>query len=394
VKWFYNYVDKDKPADFTFQNQWNQIMKFLLLLLLNCISLSLFAQAPAGVIRENIVPNAGFEKYDAAPIGWFYKGAHFTSVMKYWNAPTGASPDIFGPRVRVPNQWAEKGFGDQKARSGESMSGITAYGCENGKPHCREYIQIQLKEPLVPGQVYYAEFWASHLPRSLRINNLGMYFSEKAIGEITATPLEFTPQVTTEAILDQRGNQWIRVSGTFKADKRCEHLTVGNFFSDAATQTRSVHLESLPYAYYYIDDVMVIKQDPIIDLPIPEDDLCCITVEEGETVQLKDIFFDTADSDLLPRSFVELKKLLALMTRYSNMKIEIRGHTDNIGTEDYNLSLSTRRAAAVVAYLNKFGIHPDRTTYKGFGSQRPIADNFSTAGRQMNRRVEFLVLEK
>jgi len=132
------------------------------------------SQAPTGVVQENIIPNPSFEKYASTPIGWFYKGKHFTSVMKYWNAPTGASPDIFGPKVRVPAQWAEKGFGEQGAHSGVSMSGITAYGCENGKPHCREYIQIQLKEPLVPGQQYYAEFWVSHLPRSLRINNLGM----------------------------------------------------------------------------------------------------------------------------------------------------------------------------------------------------------------------------
>jgi len=368
-----------------------------LCLFFGCFQLFLepiYSQAPAGVVRENIVPNPSFEKYASAPIGWFYKGKHFTTVMKYWNAPTGASPDIFGPKVRVPAQWAEKGFGGQGAHSGVSMSGITAYGCENGKPHCREYIQIQLKEPLVPGQQYYAEFWVSHLPRSLRINNLGMYFSDKAIGEITATPLKYSPQVITEAIIDQRNNSWIRISGSFKAESEAEHVTIGNFFSDEETKTRAVHANSLPYAYYYIDDVMVVKQDPIINVPVKENDLCCIEVKKGETVQLKDIFFDTAESELLPRSYVELKKLLELMQKRPNLKIEIRGHTDNVGDQNYNLSLSTRRAAAVVSYLNKYGIHPDRTRFKGFGSQRPIADNYSETSRQLNRRVEFLVLEE
>ena len=354
----------------------------------------IYSQAPAGVVQENIIPNPSFEKYASPPIGWFYKGKHFTSVMKYWNAPTGASPDIFGPKVRVPAQWAEKGFGEQEAHSGVSMSGITAYGCENGKPHCREYIQIQLKEPLVAGQQYYAEFWVSHLPRSLRINNLGMYFSDKAIGEITATPLKQNPQVMTEVIIDQRNNSWIRISGSFRAEMEAEHVTIGNFFSDEETKTREVHSNSLPYAYYYIDDVLVVKQEPIINVPVKENDLCCIEVVKGETIQLKNIFFDTAENELLPRSYVELKKLLELMQKRPNMKIEIRGHTDNIGDQEYNLSLSTRRAAAVVSYLNKYGIHPDRTKFKGFGSQRPIADNYTESGRQLNRRVEFLVLEE
>jgi len=364
---------------------------------LGCFQLLLeptYSQAPAGVVRENIIPNSSFEKYASTPIGWFYKGQHFTSVMKYWKAPTGASPDIFGPKVRVPAQWAEKGFGEQGAHSGVSMSGITAYGCENGKPHCREYIQIQLKEPLVPGQQYYAEFWVSHLPRSLRINNLGMYFSNEAIGDITAMPLNYSPQVTTEAIIDHRNNSWIRISGSFRAEIEAEHVTIGNFFSDEKTKTRKAHSNSLPYAYYYIDDVLVVKQEPIINVPVKENDLCCIEVTKGETIQLKNIFFDTAENELLPRSYVELKKLLELMQKRPNLKIEIRGHTDNIGDQSYNLSLSTRRAAAVVSYLNKYGIHPDRTQFKGFGSQRPIADNYSESGRQLNRRVEFLVLEE
>lgn len=362
----------------------------LFLFFASCI----LAQAPASIVKENIVPNPSFEQFASPAIGWFYKGDHYTTVMKYWNAPTGASPDIFGPEVRVPSQWAEKGFGTQKARGGDNMSGITVFGCENGKPHCREYIQIQLKEPLVPNQAYYAEFWVSHLPRSLRINNLGMYFSPRQVNTRTTDILEVEPQVVSTQVVHANGQEWVRVAGSFKASTEAEHLTIGNFFPDAETESLAVHPNSLPYAYYYIDDVLVIKKDPIIAVPVKPGDLCCIEVKKGETVQLRNIFFDTAKSDLLPRSYVELKKLLELMQKHPNMKIEIRGHTDNIGSEAYNLNLSTERAAAVVAYLNKFGIAPERTTYKGFGSQRPIADNFTDTGRQLNRRVEFLVLEE
>ncbi|MEZ4983234.1 MAG: hypothetical protein R2769_16930, partial [Saprospiraceae bacterium] len=129
-----------------------------ILILFFCLSGNLLlAQSSAEVQLENIVPNGGFEQYAATPIGWFYKGQHFTNVMKFWSSPTAASPDIFGPKVRVPAHWADKGFGKMKPHGGESMVGLTLYGCDDGKPHCREYIQIQLKEPLVPSQGYYFE---------------------------------------------------------------------------------------------------------------------------------------------------------------------------------------------------------------------------------------------
>ncbi|NJK82909.1 MAG: hypothetical protein HC912_02945 [Saprospiraceae bacterium] len=81
---------------------------------------------------ENLVPNPSFEEYSKTPIGWYYRGSHFTSVMRYWSSATAASPDAFSPKVRVPEHWADKGFGEQKVRTGASMVGITVYGCEEG----------------------------------------------------------------------------------------------------------------------------------------------------------------------------------------------------------------------------------------------------------------------
>jgi outer membrane protein OmpA-like peptidoglycan-associated protein len=74
------------------------------------------------------------------------------------------------------------------------------------------------------------------------------------------------------------------------------------------------------------------------------------------------------------------------------MKIEISGHTDNTGNPVVNAKLSTERAKAVVDYLVKKGITKDRLTYLGFGSDQPIADNATAAGRAKNRRVEFKIV--
>jgi outer membrane protein OmpA-like peptidoglycan-associated protein len=366
-----------------------QLCLAFLYLLIGFTTLAQSSERPKDV---NIIPNPGFERYSSTPIGWFYKGKHFTDVMKYWGSATAASPDVFGPKVRVPAHWSDKGFGAQIPHGGESMAGITTYGCEEGKPHCREYIQIQLNEPLVVGQGYYAEFYTSHLPRSIQIADIGMYFSKQKITEKTDLQLDFEPQVISDHILSAPDHNWVKVSGEFIAKNEADYLLIGNFLPDSLTRKRIPFDNCLNYAYYYIDDVVLRKTEPYVEVPIREDDLCCITVEEGKIIQLRDIFFDTDKSELLPRSFVELNKLLALMQDNPGMIIEIRGHTDIMGKDNYNLYLSRKRAKAVVEFLNQNGIDRSRTHYKGFGNTDPIASNDTEEGRQLNRRVEFLIL--
>ncbi len=360
-----------------------------------CWSLSVFAQAPKGMeYHPNIVPNPGFEAYSAPPIGWFYNGQHFTKVMKYWSSATAASPDAFGPRVRVPASWEEKDFGKQTAHGGSSMAGITVYGCEEGKSHCREYVQIELMEPLVIGQDYYAEFWVSHLPRSLQVNNLGMYCSTEMIDLKTDDQLTFKPQINTDYIVDCKNNRWVKIAGHFQATTAANYLLIGNFFPDSLTEKRSICDNFLPFAYYYIDDVLLRKKEPILPVPVSEDDLTLIKVEEGKLVRLKNIFFETDQAELLPRSYLELKKLLQIMQENPNMVIQINGHTDIRGDNQYNQGLSERRAKTVVQFLIDNGIASNRLSYRGYGSTVPIASNNSDDGRQLNRRVEFLILKK
>ena len=232
--------------------------------------------------QENLVPNPSFERFSRVPIGWFYKGKHFTDVMKYWNAPTSASPDIFGPKVIVPKHWAEKGFGKQLARTGSSFIGLTAYGCEEGKPHCREYIQIQLKEALVVGQKYHFEFWVSNLPKSLRINRLGAYFSMEEFQLIEDQTIQVQPQIEATQIISTGYGQWTRISAEFKATEEASYLLIGNFYSDQETQVQQPKSDAFNYAYYYIDDVLLKKVKPILKVPIKPDDLSKTPIEAGK----------------------------------------------------------------------------------------------------------------
>lgn len=105
-------------------------------------------------------------------------------------------------------------------------------------------------------------------------------------------------------------------------------------------------------------------------------------------VALYGINFDFNKSTLRPDSAPVLEQVLALMSSRPDLKLEIQGHTDNVGSDDYNQKLSESRAKAVVAWLQGKGIAGDRLSAQGYGMKQPIADNGSDEGRAKNRRVE------
>lgn len=367
------------------------MFRYMALFFCVCMATRASAQAPAA--GDNLVPNPGFELYFAKPTRWTYSGADFEKIVKYWFSATTASPDIYGPDVTVPGDWAYQGFGKQAPRSGHSMAGLTLYGCEGGKPHCREYIQIQLREPLVKGQTYLVEFWVTHLERSLQINNIGAYFSVKEIRRLTDEVLVRKAQVKADKIVEAPDGKWVKVSGYFKAEYPAEHILIGNFSDDAHTRYRRHRDDCYNFAYYYIDDVLVKKVPPFLPVPVKPDDLTRQTFETGKTLRLRDIYFAFDSDELMPRSYVELDKLLDIMRKKPALEIEIIGHTDNVGDEAYNQGLSERRANAVIVYLMRSGIPSERLRAKGEGENKPIADNNTEAGRALNRRVELRVLK-
>ncbi|MBN1197930.1 MAG: PD40 domain-containing protein [Bacteroidales bacterium] len=115
-------------------------------------------------------------------------------------------------------------------------------------------------------------------------------------------------------------------------------------------------------------------------------------IKIGETVVLKNIFYDTDKYDLKPISYIELNKLVNLLKSNPSLKIEISGHTDIIGSEEHNLELSGNRAKAVFDYLVSQDISPVRMTYAGYGFSKPIDSNDTDEGRANNRRTEFRII--
>ncbi|HEX8427782.1 OmpA family protein [Hymenobacter sp.] len=117
-------------------------------------------------------------------------------------------------------------------------------------------------------------------------------------------------------------------------------------------------------------------------------------LDVGVKVVLNNIFFDFDKATLRKESTGELVRLQTLLTETPALRLEISGHTDNVGNANYNKDLSQRRAKTVVDYLVGKGVSKDRLTYAGYGDSQPVAPNTTKANRQKNRRTEFKVTGK
>ncbi|MBS1496533.1 MAG: OmpA family protein [Bacteroidetes bacterium] len=115
-------------------------------------------------------------------------------------------------------------------------------------------------------------------------------------------------------------------------------------------------------------------------------------IEKGASIVLKNIFFDVNKFNLKPESLTELDKVIQLLTDHPKLSIQISGFTDNVGKPSDNMLLSIQRAKAVTNYFQSKGIDSKRLSAKGFGEQKPIADNQTETGRAMNRRTELSIL--
>ena len=118
-----------------------------------------------------------------------------------------------------------------------------------------------------------------------------------------------------------------------------------------------------------------------------------IQFQPARTFVLDNVNFETGKADLKPESFPVLDELVGYLTRKDDERIEIGGHTDNVGKPAANLALSMERAKSVMAYVISKGIDANRLTAKGYGMTQPIAENTTADGRAQNRRTEVKILE-
>ncbi len=373
----------------------------------NSLSLIVLLLPILGIAQDgNLVFNPSFEKLKpnaAPPICAYGKNAdHFESTLQNWTSFGGMTPDLI--------IWKPDAYGDcffPKPHSGENAVGIITYGF-------REMVQGQLRAPLTVGKKYRIELYvnlseatALHHYQSVygekrdirptAAGNLGCYFSYDQ-----AYDWEQKPQVVWAEPIVTGKNEWKLVSGTFIVDKAYMYFTIGNFEKDGDTPTTLKDPAAIekfnsqesdftkqirPVAYYCIDDIRIV----LADAPPPTPDIST-ALKTKKTYIFRNVNFETAKWDLLPPALPELDGLATFLKENPKVKVEIGGHTDDVGNDADNQLLSQNRAEAVANYLISKGIVTERIAFKGYGESQPIAPNTSAAGRLQNRRVECKVI--
>jgi OOP family OmpA-OmpF porin len=120
-----------------------------------------------------------------------------------------------------------------------------------------------------------------------------------------------------------------------------------------------------------------------------------VEVQQDQIVIREKIQFETDQAVIKPESFDLMNEIVGVVNGNPQIKrLSIEGHTDNVGSDKHNQKLSDKRAAAVRNYLVEHGVTPDRLVSKGWGESKPLADNDTEAGREQNRRVEFIIAEQ
>lgn len=198
--------------------------------------------------QQNLVPNPSFEDTVACP-----QNGNLNN-LSLWMNPTLSTPDYFNSCASGNFSVPQNAYGFQNPRTGTAYVGISSI--INGSSW-REYIQIQLSSPLVPGEKYCVEFYICTSDSSTySINNLGAYFSTNSITSPSTTELNVVPQIINNTPLIQP-NTWQIVADSFIASGGENYITIGNFNTNLNTDTSFLNWSSWAEGYHFIDDVKV-----------------------------------------------------------------------------------------------------------------------------------------
>lgn len=211
---------------------------------------------------QNLVPNSGFEFTETVPCGWSSSNTAFDNSVVEWNSPSYGTPDIlstllsqdcwnYQPNSSYLGPGCPTGF--QAPHSGNNFAGFYTYTPSISQ---REYLQVKLSTPMVPGNMYYVRLYVSLADNAkYQTNNIGVGFSSSNTFATIGGPLAYVPQINfTDTISDK--TNWVLLMDSIVPEEAFEYIIIGNFFNDAATSLVNGN-GCTNGAYYYCDDVCI-----------------------------------------------------------------------------------------------------------------------------------------
>ena len=357
----------------------------------------------------NLVDNPSFE----TPVD--FTDAHGSGWTKGLKNDT---PDYIEFNSRgEPDFYYAKYIGGLLPFDGSAYVGIFCYRTNpvRGVKDVREFIQVPLRETLQKDTVYSVSLFIALDPESnVAINNFNLYFCRKPVEFKRERQLfELRPQIKfRDGYYDSIS--WVRLETTYKARGYESQVILGNFLPDDRVRKMDIRFtssmmqkwnlnETEKAAYYYIDMVSIVKnsdlhsydevaeENPVVNTVMDTTVVELDKVNTDSSIILNNIYFKFDEAELLPESFRTLNRLFEQLMQHEDVSILIEGHTDDIGTYEYNMKLSYQRAEAVVSYLLSKGLRKERISYMGYGYTRPLSLTRDEKGRQMNRRVAFRI---
>ena len=268
---------------------------------------------------------------------------------------------------KIDNQWTEpKNFGAPVNNFEDQFSlFITADGKKGYYSHEKELNDNT-------GKIY-----EINIPKELQLEHSSNYVNGIISDAETNKPIKAKIE-----LMDLKKNELISVVSSDSLNGK--YLMVLTHGSDYGL---FVSAAGYLYKSFNFNYKQSLKLEPI------RADIALLKAKSGATVVLNNIFFDYNKFDLKPESISELEKAVRFLTDNPKIKIEISGHTDNQGTEATNQALSQKRAASVADYLVGKGIIKAMIKSNGVGSKRPLTDNSTEENRQINRRIEFKIID-
>jgi OOP family OmpA-OmpF porin len=348
--------------------------------------LSLFTLIFSSAVSQNLVHNGGFEDFVECPI----KMSNLNKDAEYWSAPTLGTTDYFNEcsktKLGIPLNFK----GKQEAFEGNGYAGLYLFAPKD----YREYIQVRLSQTLKKGHRYKLSLSLSLSEKSDgAVMDIGAVFSEKPLSIHTKRQLSnatlssvitkttHAKQFSSNGFYDDKKN-WMQVELDMVAKGFENNLILGNFKSNGGTHyldfgKNTVNDEG--YSYYYLDDVTLIYLGP--------------EYKPNQSYVLNHVNFDFDRFELEPKAKKSLKDVYEYLIKNPNLKVSISGHTDDLGSEEYNDVLSNERANTVARHLIRLGLEKKRITYTGYGNKIPLDSTFTDKARRKNRRVEFVMTE-
>ncbi len=364
---------------------------------MHALIVATIAASATAVCGQNLVINPSFEERTRCPNNFSANSRDFN--LPGWKSANTGTPDYFNQcswgDCDVPFNWA----GESNAHSGVAYAGVYVWSRPNSKPRSyREYIQGELQKPLSKDKLYRIEFYFKLASYSVySADRIGLLLSDSSIFVVNDQVINRKPPLSWILNEPISSGAWELATLDYRATGGERFVIIGNFYDNLTTQFASLEIRKgkSPMlngsAYFYIDDVAVIP----LDLPEPEP----LVWSDGKEIKpeeiyvLKNIQFEFDKFVLLPVSFPELDKLVRILSEKPQWTAELTGHTDDIGSEEYNLELSRNRAKSVAQYLASKGIAQERLTAQGFGKQRPLTPLKDEEARMLNRRVEVRFLK-